>query len=154
MLMTLQVGQPAPDFELKDHKGAVVRLADYRVKQPVALVFYPFAFSGICTGELCEIRDNPGVFAEAGVQVLGISCDPMWSLRAFAEAQGYQFPLLSDFWPHGAVAREYGVFVEEAGMATRGTFLIDTDGLLRWSVVNAPGAARPLAAYREAVAAL
>jgi mycoredoxin-dependent peroxiredoxin len=152
--MTLQVGQPAPEFELKDHTGAMVRLADYRGKQPVALVFYPFAFSGICTGELCEIRDNPDVFADPGVQVLGVSCDPMWSLRAFAEAQGYQFPLLSDFWPHGAVAREYGVFVEQAGLAKRGTFLIDTDGVLRWSVVNAPGEARPLAAYREAVAAL
>jgi mycoredoxin-dependent peroxiredoxin len=152
--MTLQVGQPAPDFELKDHTGAAVRLSDYRGKQPVALVFYPFAFSGICTGELCEIRDNPSVFSDGNVQVLGISCDPMYSLRAYAEAQGYQFPLLSDFWPHGAVAKEYGVFLEQAGMASRGTFLIDVDGVLRWSVVNAPGEARPLAAYREAVAAL
>ncbi|HEY6795379.1 MAG TPA: peroxiredoxin [Kineosporiaceae bacterium] len=152
--MTLQVGQPAPDFELKDQTGAVVRLGDYRGKHPVALVFYPFAFSGICTGELCEIRDNPGVFAESGVQVLGISCDPTWSLRAFAEAQGYQFPLLSDFWPHGAVAKDYGVFDEDAGRPTRGTFLVDADGVLRWSVVNPAGQARSLAAYREAVAAL
>jgi mycoredoxin-dependent peroxiredoxin len=78
----------------------------------------------------------------------------MWSLRAYAEAQGYQFPLLSDFWPHGAVAQQFGVFVEAAGLATRGTFLIDADGVLRWSVVNAPGEARSLEAYREAVAAL
>jgi mycoredoxin-dependent peroxiredoxin len=152
--MTLQVGRPAPDFELKDHTGATVRLADYRGKQPVALVFYPFAFSGICTGELCEIRDDPGVFGEAGVQVLGVSCDPMWSLRAFAEAQGYPFPLLSDFWPHGAVSTQYGVFDADAGRATRGTFLIDADGVLRWSVVNPAGQARSLVAYREAVAAL
>ena len=152
--MTLQVGEPAPDFELTDHTGARVKLSDHRGKSPVALVFYPYAFSGICTGELCEIRDNPGVFAAADVQVLGISCDPMWSLRAYAEAQGYQFPLLSDFWPHGAVARQYGVFLEERGMATRGTFLVDVDGVLRWSVVNGPGEARPLAAYAEAVAAL
>jgi peroxiredoxin len=154
MTMTLQVGRPAPDFELKDHTGGVVRLSDHRGKHPVALVFYPFAFSGICTGELCEIRDNLSVFSDADVQVLGISCDPVYSLRAYAEAQGYQFPLLSDFWPHGAVAKEYGVFLEQAGMASRGTFLIDVDGVLRWSVVNAPGEARPLAAYREAVAAL
>jgi mycoredoxin-dependent peroxiredoxin len=152
--MTVQVGGHAPDFDLKDHTGADVQLSDYRGKQPVALVFYPFAFSGICTGELCEIRDNPALFSDAGVQVLGISCDPMWSLRAYAEAQGYQFPLLSDFWPHGAVARAYDVFIEERGMATRATFLIDSDGVVRWEVVNGPGEARPIAAYRDAVAAL
>lgn len=152
--MTIETGQVAPDFELKDHTEQVVSLADYRGKRPVALVFYPFAFSGICTGELCEIRDNIAVFDEGNVQVLGISCDPMWSLRAYAEAQGYAFPLLSDFWPHGAVAREYGVLNEQAGFAIRGTFLIDADGVVRWSVVNGPGEARPLTAYREAVAAL
>ena len=152
--MTVEVGQPAPEFELKNQHGETVKSSDFLGKQPFVLVFYPFAFSGICTGELCEIRDNPGVFAARDVQVLGISCDPMWSLRAYAEAQGYQFPLLSDFWPHGAVARRYGVFLEERGMATRGTFLVDTDGVLRWSVVNGPGEVRPIAAYRDAVAAL
>jgi peroxiredoxin len=152
--MTIEIGQAAPDFELKDHQGQTVRLADYRGKQPVALVFYPFAFSGICTGELCEIRDNLSVFNDGNVQVLGISCDPMHSLRAYAEAQKYEFPLLTDFWPHGAVATAYGVFNSQAGFAIRGTFLIDTDGVVRWSVVNGPGEARPLAAYREAVAAL
>lgn len=152
--MAVEVGGPAPDFALKDHSGATVRLSDYRGGRAVALVFYPFAFSGICTGELCEIRDNPGVFADRNVQVLAISCDPMHSLRAYAQAQGYQFPLLSDFWPHGEVSTRYGVFLEQAGMATRGTFLIDADGVLRWSVVNSPGEARPLVAYREAVAAL
>jgi peroxiredoxin len=120
----------------------------------VALVFYPFAFSGICTGELCEIRDNLAVFSDGNVQVLAISCDPMYSLRAFAQAEGYEFPLLADFWPHGAVAQAYGVFAEASGRAERGTFLIDTDGVVRWMVVNRPGEARPLAAYREAIAAL
>jgi mycoredoxin-dependent peroxiredoxin len=152
--MTLQVGQSAPDFELKDNTGSVVRLSDYQGKQPVALVFYPFAFSGICTGELCEIRDNLTVFGDANVQVLAVSCDPAHSLRVFAEQEGYTFPLLSDFWPHGAVAQQYGVFLDGPGMASRGTFLVDTDGVLRWSVVNGPGEARPIAAYREAVAAL
>ena len=152
--MTLELGQPAPDFELKDNTGATVRLSDYRGKQPVALVFYPFAFSGICTTELCELRDNPEVFDGAGVQVLAISCDPVHALRVWAQAQAYQFPLLSDFWPHGAVATQYGVFLADRGMAARGTFLVDVDGVLRWSVVNGPGDARPLAAYREAVSAL
>lgn len=152
--MTIEIGQAAPEFELKDNSGQLVRLSDFKGKQPVALVFYPFAFSGICTGELCEIRDNLSVFTQGDVQVLGISCDPMYSLKAYAEAQGYAFPLLSDFWPHGAVAQAYGVFNAEAGFAIRGTFLIDVDGVVRWSVVNGPGEARSLAAYTEAVAAL
>jgi peroxiredoxin len=152
--MTIEVGKPAPDFELKDQHGQTVRLTHYRGKQPVALVFYPFAFSPTCTGELCEIRDNLGVFSGGDVQVLAISCDPMYSLRAFAKAEGYEFPLLADFWPHGAVAQEYGVFAEDSGRAERGTFLIDAAGVVRWTVVNGPGQARPLAAYREAIAAL
>jgi mycoredoxin-dependent peroxiredoxin len=150
----VQVGQQAPDFELRNQHGETVRLSDARGERAVALVFYPFAFSGICTGELCEIRDNLAVFENGNVQVVGISCDPMYSLRAFAGAEKYTFPLLSDFWPHGAVAQRYGVFNEAVGMAVRGTFLIDTDGVLRWSVVNGPGEARPFAAYQEAVAAL
>ena len=152
--MTIQIGEAAPDFELKDHNGQVVRLSDFRGKRPVALVFYPFAFSGMCTGELCEIRDNLSMFSGADVQVLGISCDAMHALKAFAAAEGYEFPLLTDFWPHGAVAQQYGVFNERSGSAVRGTFLIDTAGVVRWSVVNGLGEARPLAAYREAVAAL
>lgn len=151
--MTVAVGAPAPDFELTAHDGQKVSLSGLRGRN-VALVFYPFAFSGICTGELCEIRDNLAVFTDGDVQVLGISCDPMWSLRAYAAQEGYEFPLLSDFWPHGAVATEYGVFVEASGRADRGTFLIDAEGVLRWSVVNPAGQARDLAAYREAIAAL
>ncbi len=152
--MSIEVGQPAPEFELKNQHGETVRLSDYRGKQAVAIVFYPFAFSGICTGELCEIRDNLSIFADKDVQVIGISCDPMFSLRAYAEKEGYDFPLLADFWPHGAVANDYGVFNETAGRAERGTFLVDVNGDVRWTVVNAPGEARPLAAYREAIAAL
>ena len=152
--MTVEVGQPAPEFELKNQHGETVKSSDFLGKQAFVLVFYPFAFSGICTGELCEIRDNLGVFTADDVQVLGISCDPMYSLRAYADAEHYEFPLLSDFWPHGAVAKAYGVFSEERGFAIRGTFLVDASGVLRWSIVNGPGEARPLAAYREALAAL
>jgi peroxiredoxin len=152
--MTIEVGQSAPDFALTDQHGQVVKLSDFRGERNVVLVFYPFAFSGICTGELCEIRDGLAAFEDANVQVIGISCDPMYAQRAWAEAEKYQFPVLSDFWPHGAVAQAYGVFRADTGFATRGTFLIDTEGVLRWSVVNEPGQARPLAAYREAIAAL
>ena len=152
--MGIEVGRSAPDFALKDQHGQVVRLSDFAGRKNVAIVFYPFAFSGICTGELCEIRDNLSIFEDDDVQVLAISCDPRHSLRAFAEAEGYAFPLLADFWPHGAVAQAYGVFDEKAGMAIRGTFLVDKDGRVRWSVVNAPGEARPFTAYREALAGL
>jgi peroxiredoxin (alkyl hydroperoxide reductase subunit C) len=145
---------PAPDFALKDQHGAVVRLGDFAGRQNLALVFYPFAFSRICTGELCELRDNLGVFLDKNVQLVGISCDPVHAQRAWSEEEKYDFPLLSDFWPHGAVASRYGVFNEATGFANRGTFLVDTAGLVRWSIVNGPGQARPLAAYREAVAAL
>jgi mycoredoxin-dependent peroxiredoxin len=152
--MTIETGTAAPDFALRDQHGRTVRLSDFAGDRNVALVFYPFAFSGICTGELCELRDNIGVFEDANVQLAGVSCDPVHAQRAWSEQERYEFPLLSDFWPHGEVARAYGVFDARAGFALRGTFLVDTAGLVRWSVVNGPGQARPLSAYREAVARL
>jgi mycoredoxin-dependent peroxiredoxin len=125
--MTLSVGDIAPDFSLPDQDKQVVSLADLR-GTPVLLVFYPFAFSGICTGELCQLRDELSVYGDAGVKVLAISTDPGFSLKAFREKEGFEFPLLSDFWPHGATAQAYGVFNEKAGMALRGTFLVDAEG--------------------------
>jgi peroxiredoxin len=150
----VSVGDIAPDFTLRDQHGSEVSLSSFRGDQAVLVVFYPFAFSGICTGELCEIRDDLGAFQNDAVQVLAVSCDPVYALRAWAENQGFEFPLLSDFWPHGAVASAYGVFDAERGMAVRGSFLVDVDGVVRWSVVNGPGQARDLTAYREALAAL
>jgi peroxiredoxin len=152
--MSLEIGAAAPGFALRDQHGRTVSLRDFAGERAVVLVFYPFAFSGICTSELCELRDNLDVFEDAHVQLIGVSCDPMHAQRAWAEAEKYDFPLLSDFWPHGEVAKAYGVFSETTGAAIRGTFLVDRDGVLRWSVVNGPGEARPLSAYREAVASL
>jgi peroxiredoxin len=152
--MTLNPGDTAPDFTLNNTHGTPVRLADALAEGPVLVVFYPFAFSGICTGELCELRDNFADFQSAGVRLLAVSTDPMFSLKAFAEVEGYEFDLLSDFWPHGAVASAYGVFNADRGMAIRGSFLIDAGGTVRWSVVNQPGERRDLGAYRAAVAAL
>lgn len=149
----VQVGDVAPDFTLRNHRGEEVTLSGLR-GQNVVLVFYPFAFSGTCTGELCAIRDSIEEFETAGVKVLAISCDPMHSLAAFAKEEGYTFDLLSDFWPHGAVAQKYGVFADAAGMAVRGSFLIDADGVVRWEVVNSPGEARPLQSYLDALAGL
>jgi mycoredoxin-dependent peroxiredoxin len=107
-------------------------------------MFYPFAFSSVCTGELCEVRDSLPAFESDDVQLLAVSCDPMHALRAFAEQDGLTFPLLSDFWPHGEVAAAYGVFNEQRGCAERSTFIVDREGVLRWSVHNQMPDARDL----------
>lgn len=147
------VGQLAPDFTLRDNHGTPVTLSELRGKN-VLLVFFPFAFSGICTGELCELRDNLALFEDADVTLLAISCDPMFTQKAWAEQENYEFSFLSDFWPHGEVARQYGVFDAEHGLAVRGSFLIDASGTVRWSVINQRGQARDFAAYRQALAEL
>ena len=152
--MAVEVGSEAPDFTLNDYNKQPVQLSSYRGDKPVLLVFYPFAFSGICTGELCQLRDEFADYDNKGVQVLGVSVDTPFSLKAWAEQEGYQFPLLSDFWPHGEVARAYGVFNEDAGLAVRGTFLIDTSGVVRFAEVNTPGEARDQQGWKKAVAEL
>lgn len=148
----LPVGATAPDFTLTDQFGGPVRLRDFAGAKSVLVVFYPFAFSGICTGELGTIRDDLGAFESKEVQVLTVSCDPMFSHRAWADQEDYFFPLLSDFWPHGEVARAFGVFDEERGMANRGSFLIDPAGEIAWTEVTNPGTARTFAGYRDALA--
>ena len=152
--MTVMIGQTPPDFTLKDQHGQDVSLSGFRGDKAVVVMFYPFAFSGVCTGELCEIRDVMPEFQNDEVQLLAVSCDPMYALRAFADQDGLDYPLLSDFWPHGAVARAYGVFNEERGCAVRGTFVLDRDGVLRWQVINAMPDARDLDDYRKALADL
>ena len=152
--MAVEVGSEAPDFTLNDYNKQQVTLSSFRGEKNVLLVFYPFAFSGICTGELCQVRDEFATYENENVQVIGVSVDTPFSLKAWAEQQGYQFPLLSDFWPHGAVASQYGVFNEAAGLANRGTFLIDTEGVVRFAEINAPGEARDQEAWKKAVASL
>ena len=152
--MALEVGTVAPDFELKDNSGQMVSLSSFKGKKNVVLLFYPFSFTGTCTGELCEIRDNLGDFQDDDVQVLAISCDSAPVQKVFAEREGYQFPVLSDFWPHGATARAYDVFMEQLGCALRGTFIIDKEGVIRWTVVHGLGDARDIAEYRKALSSL
>ncbi|WP_432851369.1 peroxiredoxin [Amycolatopsis sp. CA-161197] len=152
--MAVEVGTPAPDFTLNDYNKQPVTLSSFKGDKPVLLVFFPFAFSGTCTGELCQLRDEFADYDTQGVQILGVSVDAVFSLKVWAEQQNYQFPLLSDFWPHGAVAQTYGVFNDKAGMALRGTFLIDTDGIVRFAEVNQPGEARDQSAWKKAVAEL
>lgn len=148
------VGELAPDFTLPDQHGVDVTLSSVRGAKFAAVVFYPFAFSGICTGELRAIRDGLEDFQDGDVQVFTISSDAMYSLRAWADLEGHFFPLLSDFWPHGEVARRYGVFSEDSGAPLRATFLIDRDGRVAWLEVNAPGEARDFSTYRVALAEL
>ena len=152
--MTLTIGTPAPTFTLNDQFGAPVSLADFRGKKNVVIVFIPFSFTGICTGELCAMRDDLSAFENDDVQLLAISCDTMFTQKIFAEKEGYTFPVLSDFWPHGDVAKAFGIFDEARGCAIRGTFIIDKEGVLRWQVVNAIGDARNIADYKAALAAL
>jgi peroxiredoxin (alkyl hydroperoxide reductase subunit C) len=152
--MTVDVGTAAPDFVLRDQNNQEVRLADFRDKKAVLLVFYPLAFTGTCQGELCSVRDNIGDFQSAAVQVLTVSVDSPYSHKVWAEREGYDFPLLSDFWPHGAVAQAYGVFNEKAGYANRGTFLIDTTGTVRFVEVQGPGQARDQDVWRKAISSL
>ena len=152
--MALEIDTRAPDFELPNQFGEHVRLSDFAGKKPVALVFFPLAFSSTCTTELCTLRDNLAMFTRSGVELMGISVDSKATLRAFAEHEGYDFTLLADFWPHGAVAKEYGVFLEEKGFANRSTLVIDAKGIIRASFKTAPGEARSLEEYRAALDAL
>ncbi|MGJ4843596.1 MULTISPECIES: peroxiredoxin [unclassified Leifsonia] len=149
--MALENDTQAPDFELVNQYGETVRLSDFRGKKAVALVFFPLAFSGTCTGELCALRDNLNLFKDHAVELIGISVDSKYTLRAWAEQEDYDFALLADFWPHGEIAKEYGVFLQEKGFANRATFVIDESGIIRASFITAPGEARSIEAYRAAL---
>jgi peroxiredoxin len=152
--MALAIGSMAPDFELVNQHGQKVSLSSYQGKKNVVVIFYPFAFSGICTGELCALRDDLSAFQNDKVELVSISCDPMYANKVFAEQEGYKFQVLSDFWPHGAIAKAYGAFDENRGCATRGSFIIGTDGKIKWMVVNGLGEARNIAEYKAALSAL
>lgn len=152
--MTLIIGDLAPQFELTNQFGENVSLADFKGKKPVVLVFYPLSFSGVCTGELCEIRDNFAKFDKENVELLAISVDSQYVQKQFAEQEGYKFSVLADFWPHGAVAAKYGVFLEDLGFANRATFVINTDGVLVAKFITAPGQARSLDEYDRALASI
>ncbi len=153
--MTIAAGQAAPDFTLKDQDGNMVTLSSFRGDKAVAVVFYPFSFTGVCEQELCQLRDDVAEYEAAGVQLLAISCDTAPTQKEWARQQNWTFPVLSDFWPHGGVAREYGVFNEDLGCAIRGTFLVDRDGNVVDSfTTDSLGTARAKERYTEALAKL
>src|SRR4051794_24797062 len=150
----IQIGAEAPDFELRDQHAQTHKLSSYRGEKNVVLVFYPFAFTGVCTGEMGAIRDELGALQNDDTAVFAISCDTVPTLRVFAEQEELEQPLLSDFWPHGAVSTAYGVFNDALGAAERGTFVIDKQGVIRWTVRTELGQARVLADVEKALAEL
>ena len=126
--MSVLIGDLAPDFTLTNQFGENVTLSDFRGKKPVVMVFYPLSFSGICTGELCELRDNFDRFDRENVELLAVSVDSKFVQKMFAEHEGYKFSVLADFWPHGDVASKFGVFIDKAGISGRANFIIDENG--------------------------
>lgn len=154
MTRASSVGAVATAFELRDQNNQMVRLCDFRGSRAVLLVFFPFAFTGTCQSELGRVRDHLDDFQNGRVQVLAVSVDTVYAHKVWAERERYEFPLLSDFWPHGEVARSYGVFNVRSGAANRGTFLIDPDGLIRFTEVNGPGEPRNQDVWRAALGSL
>ncbi|HET8560265.1 MAG TPA: peroxiredoxin [Marmoricola sp.] len=148
----LPIGAQAPDFTLRDQHGQRLTLSSFRGRKAVLVVFYPFAFSGVCTGELTGFRDRLGDFETDHSTLAAISCDPVYAIRAFADRDALFFPLLSDFWPHGAVTSAYGVLDERTGAPRRSSYVVDAEGAISWSVHNDPGDARDLDAQAGALA--
>lgn len=147
----LPIGAAAPDFVLRDQFGQAVSLSDHRGRKAVALVFLPFAFSDVCTGELGGVQERIADFLTFDTELVVVSCDPVYSLRAFADREGLNVPLLSDFWPHGEVARAYGVFDEERGCPRRSSYVVDREGRVSWSVHHPMGSARDVEAHLDAL---
>lgn len=128
-------GTPAPDFALPDQAGEPVSLRDFRGR-PTVLVFYPAAWSSVCGDQLTLYNEVLPLFEEHNAQLLAISVDGKWCQKAFAENRNLRFPLLSDFEPKGAVAKLYGVYDAEKGLAQRALFVLDAEGIIRWSYVS------------------
>ena len=150
---TLALDQPAPSFTARNQHGELLTASSLR-GAPAVIIVYPWAFSSICHDELAAIRDDHESFVALGSRVLAISCDAMYTLRAYADAESIPFDLLSDHWPHGAIAEAFGVFDEEAGCARRGTFVLDSAGLIRWRQINQINEPREIAAVLRAAANL
>ena len=150
----ISIGGPAPDFTLRDQFGQDVTLSSFRGTKAVLLVFYPYAFSNVCTSEMAQIRSRLDEFMTFDSEILAVSCDATHALRAFSDADGLNFPLLSDFWPHGEVSRAYDVLDERTGAPRRSSYVIDREGLVRWSVHNPSSECRDLEEHLRQLRAL
>ena len=147
----IAIGERAPEFALPDQNHEVFQLSASRGRNAVFIVFYPLAFTGICTGELYAVRDDPETFNSDRLQTVAISVDSTYAHKVFAERERYEFPLLSDFWPHGAVSQAYGTFNKQAGFSNRGTFLVDLHGTVRFAELNGPGEGREPEVWRRTI---
>ena len=151
--VVLVIGTDAPDFTLKDQNGQPVTLSSFRGDKTVLLVFFPLAFTSICQGELDQIRDHLADYQNDDTATLAISVGPPPSHKIWATQSGFTFPVLSDFWPHGAVALSYGVFNDVTGFANRGTFVVDRSGVIRFAEMKQPGEPRDQSVWTDALKA-
>ena len=149
--MPATIGSPAPAFSLLDQDRNAVSLDDVTGKKSV-IVFIPFPFTAICDAEACAIRDNLGPLSGLGANVAVVTCHAVQINKKWSDDNGFTFPVLSDFWPHGRVATEFGAFNEKVGVANRMSFVLDSDGIVR-SIINSGslGTAREFAAYTDAL---
>jgi peroxiredoxin len=137
-MTALKAGTVAPDFALPSTPDQKVSLAELRGK-PVVLVFYPADWSPVCSDQLSLYNELAPEFSEFEAQIVGISVDGIWCHLAFSKDRKLHIPLLADFEPKGAVARQYGVYDEKSGETGRALFVIDADGVIRWSYVSPVG---------------
>ena len=148
------VGEQAPDFTLKDQNNQPVTLSGFRGERAVLLVFFPLAFTGICQRELDDIQERIGDFVTADLATLAVSVGPSPTHKVWAAQRGFTFPVLSDFWPHGAVSQAYGVFNAHSGFPNRGTFAVDRGGVIRYADCTQPGEARDAAVWAAALGSI
>ena len=134
--MALQVGDQAPEFDLHIEKSERVRLSDFRGRSNVLLVFHPYAWTAVCTEEALDLQENLQSFRDAETELVFVSCDTPAARQAWKESLGAEYTFASDFWSHGSAAQAYGVFDETSGAPVRGTFLIDKEGIVIWSLVT------------------
>lgn len=153
-MTALELGAEAPDFELRDQHGRRVRLSSFRGSRTVVLVFFPSAFSPVCSSELGVLQGTWPALDRPDVELVTVSCDPMFTLRAFSDREGIEFPMLTDFWPHGAVSSAYGVFDRDFGCSKRSTLIVDPDGRIGWTVHNAMPDPRDIDEYVGALETL
>lgn len=152
--MAATIGQPAPRFTLPDQNGEPVPLVDLAGSKTL-VVFIPFPFTSICDGEVCAIRDDLVDLSDLEARVVVVTCHARPTNARWADEHGFDFPVVSDFWPHGEVSREYATFNEKMGVANRTTFVIDADGIIRQIIASGSlGTAREHDEYAEALAAL
>lgn len=136
--MPIETGDRAPEFDLEETYGKRVRLSDFLGRRNVLLVFHPWAFTPVCTEEALDLQENLEAFRNAETDIVFVSCDTSAARQEWRRQLGADYTFASDFWQHGANARAYGVFDEETGAPLRGTFLIDKDGIVIWSLVKDP----------------